>query len=531
MIRSRPELRARQQLTKAQRRRLRPRWPWWAPAGVAFVIIFFAPLLVKAIGAVVALGVILLVRRRPVGALSALIVLIPFHQLLFVTLYRIGAPAPLVRQGVQWKEILIIGLLLAGVRRARAERHRLDVVDVGGLLYVGLGLAYLVVPALFVRSGPGASLDLTTRLLGWRTDVLYVALFLACRHLRLTRRDARSLLRAFLWTLSIVAAVAVFEFTFSSLWNRIWIDWLDFSRYKLDILGSDPLTDKQLLAQDVRVYTKVAGRDVLRVGSVLLDYQGLSFYLVVGIGLLADRIVRGVASRRVYLALPLVGGAVLLTQTRSAVLAMGVVLVISLFRHSGQRSEQAAAARVRFTLVLAAVLVVAVPAALSLGLVDRFNGQDNYSSNQSHSNSFGLSYGTLLANPLGRGLATAAGAGQRADVSGTVITETQPLQIGVQLGFAGLAFWLTVVIGTIVVSGRLLSRAPPGPERGALAGMRTAFIGLVIGGLLLQNFIEFSVTWSLWALTGAALGSLEGHLHAEQADAAPAPAVRAHRWA
>ena len=516
--------RAERRRDNLERRRRSPRWPWLGTVVVVSVVGLGSGVMVKAIAAVLGIAVVVWVGRKPLAAVTVLLVLVPFHQLIFVTLYRLGAPTELVRQGIEWKEILIIGIFVTAIRCARAERHRLDAVDVFGLLYVGLGLLYLELPGFFAKGEPGATLDFTTRLLGWRTDVLYVALFLACRHLRLRPEETRRLVRAVMIAATVVAAIAVFEFFFSSTWNRLWMDWLDFARYKLNILHSDPVVDRQLRNMDIRVYTKVGGRDVLRAGSVMLDYNALASYLVIAVGLLADSIVRGVASRRVYAAMPVVAGALLLTETRSAILAAGVVLVITLLRRSG-RSPDAAGARVRFTLIVAGLLVLAVPVAASVGLVARFNGQDDYSSNQSHQNSFDVSYGTLVDNPLGQGLATSAGAGQRANVTDVVVTETEPLQIGVQLGFFGLALWAAFMVGAVIVMGVAAGRSPP-KENGGITGIRTAFLGLLVGGLLLQNFIDFSVTWTAFGLAGCILGSLEGGATELRDDvAAPARAV------
>jgi O-antigen ligase len=164
-------------------------------------------------------------------------------------------------------------------------------------------------------------------------------------------------------------------------------------------------------------------------------------------------------------------------------------------------------------LILAAIVVVAVPVAAALGVVDRFGGKDDYSSNDAHRDSFGSGYDILLSEPLGRGLATSAGAGQRADVAGATITETQFLQIGTQLGILGLVLWLLVAFHVLLALGKADRQAPPRADHDLLAGARTALLGLLAAGLFLQIFIEFSLSWATWMLAGLALGSIEGERH------------------
>jgi hypothetical protein len=508
---------------KAQRRRLHPRWPAWVPVFVALVVIGMPFFLLKLITVLVALAVIVAVGRRPAVALTALLIGMPFQLLIFSGLYRYAVPAEVVRPLGQWKEILIIGVLVAGFRKATKENHKLDRLDWFALGYVGLGTAYLVVPGLFTgTSGLGATLDFTTRLIGWRTDIMYVALFLACRHLRLPSEVVVRLVRTFLIVATVVAVVGVFEYLFSSTWNNFVVNTLGLTQYKLDILKLTPLQDRQLY--DIRVYTSVGGIQVLRVGSTLLQYWALGFYMVIAAAALSDRIVRGTARRWHYVALVLCGAAVLLTQTRSAILGLSVVLAATLVRRSG-RTIQGAGARIRFSLIVGAIAAVAIPAAFALGLVSRFNGEDDYSSNDSHQGSLNVGYGILVDHPLGRGLATAAGAGQRADVEGNVVTETQLLQIGTQLGLLGLALWVGVVLTSIIVLNRAASRAPPWVDTSAATGMRIALIGLLVAGTFLQVYIDFALSWAVWSLAGAGLGAIEHATAHSTADSVTAPAL------
>ena len=482
-----------------------PWWAWGAPFGVAVVLLFrptFAP---KLTALILVVGLVVLVGRRPALALKLLIIGMPFHQAILASLYNAGLPAGIVRPLGQWKEGLILGVLLAAVRKADRQHHRLDRLDAVALAYVGLGVLYVIVPGFFVGDAVGATIDLTTRGLGFRSDVLYVALFLAARHLRLSPEERRSVVRAFLVTATIVCALALVEYVFQGFWQTLWLDWVRVAHYRLEVLES---IDPNLAV--VQVHTVVAGRDVLRAGSVLFLPFALGCYGVLAVSVFASRIGRGAARRVEYLGLLVAGTAVLLTVTRSAIFGLAVALVITLFARSNEMSPSARSARVRFTLVVAALVLVAIPVAASLGVIDRFGGRDDYSSNEEHRAGVERGYQMLWDHPLGRGLATGAGAGQANDVSNVAITESQLLQIGTQLGVIGLALWVLVVVHVILALRRAERRGPPGSDRRLLAGTWIALAGLAAAGAFLQIFTEFTLSWSVWILAGVALGSSEG---------------------
>ena len=413
------------------------------------------------------------VARRPALALKLLIVFMPFHQAILATLYNAGLPAGIVRPMSQWKEGLILGVLVAAGRKARRERHTLDRLDLLALGYVGLGILYVVVPGVFVGDAVGATIDLTTRGLGFRSDVLYVALFLAARHLRLTPDERRSVTRAFLITATIVCALAFVEYLFQDFWSTLWLEWVHVGEYRFYVLES---TDPNL--GSVQVHTVVAGRDLLRAGSVLFLPFALGCYGVLAVSVFAARIGRGTAHRSEYVGLLIAGTAVLLTITRSAIFGLAVALVLTLFRRSNEMNPTVRAARVRFALVVAALLLVALPVAASLGVVDRFVGRDDYSSNEEHREGVERGYRMLLEHPLGRGLATGAGTGQAANVSGVAVTESQFLQIGTQLGIVGLVLWVLVVVQAVVALRRAERRGPPGTDKHLVAGTWIALAGV-----------------------------------------------------
>lgn len=504
---------------------------WMAPTGTALCILMLPFYLDKAVAAVAGGLAVAWLAREPARALRWLICFLPFTIVAFSFLYKVGVPIQVVRPMAFWKEALLVAVVVAGVLKARTAGSKADVLDAFCLAYVALGTAYLVLPDVFV-DGPGAEIAFGTRVQGFRTDVAYVLLFLGARHARMPGDQVLRCARAFAFVCGIIAAVGVFEFLASSTWNDFVVNTLGTARYRVDLLRV-PFTDSSLY--DVRTYTSVAGRQVLRVGSVLLGFQPAAFTMVVGTAILAELQLRRGTGRTgwVALALPLVAAGVVLTQTRSAVLALATVLGLVVLRLPGRQVM----ARVRMTLVVGGLALLALPIVFAIGLADRLGGKDDNSSNTAHANSTRNGFEVLLDTPLGNGLSTAAGAGQRNDATTAQISENQLLQIGTQIGLAGLVLWIGCYLGVLRRTGAVLrarhlarggTRGPTSdpyavadhhPAAAVVAATRVAFLAFVPAMMFLQTFIFFPVAWALWGLAGAALGSLEaGPAHADETD-------------
>jgi hypothetical protein len=483
----------------------------------------------KAIAAVAGAILLTWLGRRPGAALRTLIVVLPFSLLALAWLFKLGVPAQFVRQLAFWKEAMIAAVVVAGVLKARTAGIKADLLDLFCLAYIALGLGYLLMPGFFV-DGPGAGIAFGTRLNGFRYDVVYVVLFLAARHARIPAADVVRAATAFCKMAAIVAAISVYEFFFASSWNNFVTRTVGLPTYKFFILNINPRSDPYFY--DIRAYTSVAGRDLLRVGGVLVNFQSFAFLLLIAVALLAEMQVRRGQGRSAWIALafPLVIAGVILTQTRSALLALGVLLALAVLRQPGRLLT----ARVRMTIVIGALALVAIPVIFAIGLNDRLAGKDDFSSNESHANSTRGGLELMFDRPLGTGLATGAGAGQRATLDEVqyTVSENQFLQIGTQLGIIGLTLWVGVYVTTIAALGRALRRrsgadgataldrygsageVPPDDADVAAAatvgtGTRMALIGMIPTLIFLQAFTFFEVSWAIWGLAGAALGCLE----------------------
>jgi hypothetical protein len=498
-------------------------WLWLTPFAVGAVLyrqtVSIEFLLVAVLGIIAAIWV----RRHPTVALGTLLVVVPFHQLLFAFLLRMGVPAGLLGEATIWKEALAILLIVTAVSRIARHPRRLDLLDGLAIGFVVLGTAYLLFPGIFVGQAIGRFVTWENRLRSWRFDVLFVGLFFAARHLRFTVDELRRIRRAAIWAAVAVCGIAVFEFFASDAWNDFVIDSLDFPRYRALVLGIPLSTFEN--PYDIRTYGEIAGRQIVRVGGPQIQYFSLAFYLVTVVALAAAAATKARSQISPYFLLPLAGFALLVTQTRSAVAAgaFAATLAVAPF---ARRATGAVAARARYGVALAAVLLAALPIVFAIGLGDRFRGDD--SSDPGHTERTSEGWDTLAEQPLGRGLGTGAGSNQIRAPGTALVTESQYLQIGTQLGVVGM----TLYVGTMVVLSvrlrRLARRVDDDDVATTLIGLHNALIGLAFGSLYLQVFIELSAAWIFWGLAGAAVGcadALVGDREVGTTEPARSPAV------
>lgn len=525
------------------RREFRQRYPYrklerrvkiWIPIVVFLVVLVLPFYLDKAIAAVAGAIALTWLGRKPGVALKVLIVVLPFSLLTLSWLWKIGLPVQFVRPIAFWKEAMIAAVVVGGILKARTAGIKPDLLDMFCLGYITLGVSYLMMPGFFV-DGPGAAVAFGTRLNGFRIDVIYMVLFLAARHARIPAAQVMKAARAFAMMCGAVGLLSVYEFFFASSWNTFVTRTVGLPSYKYFILNIRPQSDPYFY--DIRVYTSVAGREVLRVGGILVNTQAFAFMLLVGVAIMAETQVRRRSGRGGWIALafPLAIGGAILTQTRSALMALAIILALAVLRQPGRLLIH----RIRLTLVAGALALLAIPIVFSTGLSDRIAGKDDLSSNEGHREQTSSGIDLMLDVPLGTGLATAAGAAQRAAIEGGPVTEyhvseNQFLQIGTQLGIIGLFLWVGIYLTALQKMGAVLRRAhgqrgsrrygsygdsrtyddedaaaSKHPAAVIVSATRTCLVGLLPTMIFLQSFIFFEVSWSVWGLAGAALGCLE----------------------
>lgn len=481
--------------SRAVRRAAVEGWPWLVPVALAaFVYGTHGAYVSRALAALAAAVVVLLAARRPDRSLLVLVALLPFQGLLLAQLYRWGVPGAVVRPLGSWKEALGLGVVLAGIGGYRAGRQRLDALDGLGFAYVAIVGAYALAPHFFA---PGAPMDTSARSLAFRASAGFVILLLAARHAPLGDDFGDRLARVVMVVGCVVAAVCVYEYFFSASWNRWVVEKVQYTRYEVSILHNSPYS-----LSDVRRYSVIGGHHVLRTGSVFFDPTTCGFFLVLPFALAVERRLRS-AARGAIPAIVLIAAGLVLTETRAALLGALIVTLLALRPAAGRTLDR----RLQFTFVLLAGFAVVLPAATAIGLGQRVAATSTQRdpSSVDHVRSFWTGLDAVKANPIGHGLGTSAGVGQRFDQGQATIGENSYLQVGIETGVAAMAVFIGITVSAI---GRLrrLSRSR---SHLATSAAFSAGIGLAIGGLFLQTWVDFSVAWTFWALAGAAIGIAE----------------------
>jgi hypothetical protein len=468
-------------------------WPWLMPFAIAlFIIVTRGAMLERAVAGLAGIFLIVLAARRPDRALIALIVGLPFQGLVLAQLFAWGVPAAVVRPLSSWKEALGLGVVVAGVQGFRASRRRLDRLDFWGLAFVGTTSVFALAPRLFSALAPT---DWAVRSLGFRASAGFVILALAARHARLPEGFVTHAARVAMWVGAIVAGIAVYEFLFSASWNDFIVNKVQYTRYQLLVTDVVPFD-----VADIRLYSHLGGQRFVRVGSVFANPLTLGFYLVLPLAVAIERTVRSGLRSGAGVMLAIIGTAIILTQTRAAIVAAVIVAFFALRPAAGRGSGR----RWQFGMILAVLIIFALPIAGVSGLSQRAAKTTSGSEKSAtdHVDSLRNGFDSVVAHPFGQGLGTSAGIGQRYQVQDATITENYYLQVGVEMGILGLGIFVALTLAML----RRLNRAAKAVPDLGISAVRGAAVGLAVGAFFLHTWIDFAVAWTLWSLAGASIG-------------------------
>lgn len=449
-----------------------------------------------ALAGLLGIGLIVVVSRSPVLALLALPALLPFQQVILAFLFRMGAPGGVVRGLGFWKEGVAAGLVAAAIARSRDGEggSRLDALDLVALGLVANNVLYRLLPKLFVPQAPVP--DAATLNLALRGSTVFIVLFVAARRLDIGGLVRARFAKVLLVSGGVVAAIGIVEHLMSEVWNVVAVTVLDIPRYRTEILDVSVANPA-----DIRVYTEVAGRHVIRIGSVFFDQLACGLFLVLVLALALEHLARDDGERWASALAPLVGTAIVLTQTRAAVLG-AIVCVLLALRPAPGRSARA---REKVGIAVVAAVVLLIPVAVSTGLatraLDTFGARDK--STQEHQSRSADALDRLIDEPLGSGLGTTSEIARRAGVENPRYTEDYYLEVGGETGIQAMALFVALTIGTIVVLHR---RTRTGDGDPTAAAWRGGLVGLGLAALLLPVWIDLAVSWPFWLGAGLAVG-------------------------
>lgn len=454
---------------------------------------------VPLLGASAAVAAVVIVAQRPDRWLLALVVGLPFQTVILAGAYSLGAPESAVRLAGYWKEIVVLGLLLAAVRAHRHDRQGPDRIELLALAYIGIVLLYFAFPALFVHGGgpfdPGPPTDGSILNIALRNTVLFVVIMLAVRRLDLPPSFKDRLVTTVFGVGVVIAAIGIGELLFSSAWNHLMVDTIQVPRFRFDVF--DIVSSN---AADIRYYSGKFGASSVRIGSVFLDPLECGTFLVLPLAIGLELAVRSRRSSRLrlYAGVATITVATVLTQTRGALLAVAIVAVC-LARPSPWRSPTQ---RLRLAVLAGVGLIMLIPVVVGTGLIERTAGAltSDDASTQVHVERSRAALEALISHPLGRGLGTSTNAGLRFGVATALNGEDFYLQVGNETGAPSMLVFVALVLTMVA--------ALKGKRQGAPIlnpTIRATFMGLSWAAILMHMWSEPAVALIIWAAVGATI--------------------------
>lgn len=466
----------------------------------------------------VALLLLPVIIRHPTASLCVLLLMLVVQLVLLGFLYKVGVPVAVVRQLGLLKDVLLAGLALRALQDRRQQGGRLQRVDVWIIAYLGVVTAYLVLPS--VLSGL-TSVPFTPRLTAWRSNVFFLTVLLSVRWIRPGALSTRALRWTVLFGSALVAAGAGWEYFDTPGWRQFLYQDIAVQAYLADALGT-PVANRD--------FTTYSSDGSIRAGSILREPVFAAFLLLPAFFVAISRI----ASRRPLPGIALtclLGVGLVCTSTRSALLVGlgGASLVAHRMLRSGRYLKL-------FVPILMVALILSPVFIAQTSVISRIgasiSGTD--SSTQAHRDHLDDGVKRAIDHPLGTGLATGGGTGQRFSVRNAFTSENAYLQVIIETG----AIALVLFIGILVLLTReliALPRSDPGLQRDRAAAL-AVMVAMVLGGWAQTVWLLISVgVYAVVVLTlprmilreRAASGEPESHPAQHQPTAPPQVPARA----
>ncbi len=444
--------------------------------------------LVPAMGLLVAGLIAWAAWRWPVGAAVTLAALVPVHRFLMFLLFSLHGSTMLLRATQLWDDAFVAVLLIRVVHDAflRRQAPQLRYLDLLILSFVGLTALYIFYPGTV----PGTTLF--GRLTGFRLDAYFLLAYFVGRGLTLKPHHVRWLLLALIPSGLAVAGVAVWQWVAPDQ-STTFFQRLGFEEFLQAVGGTG----------DVVVRSReLASMEISRASSLLMSDLALSFYQTLTIPFAAALLfsLRKPAHQvAAGLFLLTMVGVVVLTVTRSAILASVVALVVVTLWGRGY------AKMLVVTVGLAAVgLAFLLVSGLSGDSFQELLSLDEPSA-RAHVGAIERSLEIVKHEPLGRGLTTAGPLALRQDIEGGIINESWYLQLATEIGVLG-AVLFSVILLTATAGAFISYLKVKDPWLRALTlGIAGAGVGFILVGVVLHVWEVTPLSMLFWLLVGIAL--------------------------
>lgn len=405
----------------------------------------------------------------------ALLILLPFHAFGTVFLnYGLGLEEILGTSVIisMWKEgVLILLALLLGLKFLKEKSlPKLDLLDKVILGYILFGLVHYLISLLLV-SEPAS---LSQLIWGARYDYIFLVAFLIIRHFRFEKKDIKKIFKAAIiggiWGLGI-SYIIHYLLTPENLtlfgFRNDWSTWYP--------------------GQSLAFCQRIENQELCRMSGTFAGPNQLGAYLV----LLYPLFFMWKKKRTKIILLPIMIAAffaLFITYSRGALIGMGVALIVLMTSKILFKYEVHKYLKVKYFAFGFIGIIV-------LGLILFFVSGDMLirpESTSEHLSAWLIGIDEIIRHPLGQGLGSAGPASYRFGTP--IIPESWYLQVGVELGLVGLAFFLTTL--------GLIAKALIRKKHFILLA---SFIGVLTICFFLHTLEDSAVSITLFILLGSVL--------------------------
>jgi len=405
--------------------------------------------------------------------LWAFIWLLPFHIVAIAALFGIlGLPLLVVRGIAAWKEatvVLLVALTLLGALRGRTARSPVQATDLAVTALCALACVYLLGATVWFSS----DLPAIVQLYGWRDAVFFTLLYFVGRATPQVALNPRYL-RALFAVGVITSAIAILERLFVTPQMLVV---LGAARYMQEFLGLAVGTRSNPYGLPDNYWTSIGDHVVRRVGSTYLS----SLYFAVPFLLILPAATLWLFSRERrrptlgWVGYALLWTGLLLTVTRTTIItcAIQVLALAGARRRWGMAVSAGLAGLVGFALAL-----VAVPG-LATFVWDTLTWQTG--SSVGHLADWSTGAQSLVEHPLGLGLGAGGLTSARFGLT-SAAADSQYFKYSAELGLAGLALYLAILVGIAAAGVKAFRTAPGEPARNCGALVAVATLGLALNG-------------------------------------------------
>jgi hypothetical protein len=425
--------------------------------------------------------------RWPIGAAIVLAAIGPINRFAILLIFNV-ASSPMLMTAVRlWDDALITVLLVRVVHDAFNRRRAPHV------MYLDLLMTFLIgLTALYVFY-PG-TLDgnsLFNRFNGFRFDALFLLAYFAGRGLELKRHHVRWLVMALIPTAVAVAIVAVLQWVLPGQSAAVF-RFLNYEEFMRMLGASGELFRTRDLGD----------REIPRVSSLVTGDLTLSFYQVFMIPFAAALFFAAKkplhqAAAGLFLVAML--GVVVLTVTRSAILASAVALLVVTLVGGGTGKMTALSGFV-VAMAMAFLLFSGLSPASLGGLASPQEG-----SAQEHADRLITSIELLEHDPLGRGLSTAGPLAQRQLLQGGFTNESWYLQIATEIGVVGAVLFVAVLLSAVTLAFISFGKVNDPWLRALTIGTAGSGLGFMMVGAVLHVWEFSSLSALFWLMAGIAV--------------------------